>query len=200
MVEIKAVIFDYNGVVTALGKFDSLIVEYAKLCGVSQEVLEKVVREGWQLARVGAIDSMEFWRRIAEVVGYSTERLRMEWLARFPIRQEVLLIVGILRTKGYKTALLTNEIKDWMEEVIPAYSMQYCFDAIVTSYDVGVAKPDRQMFDAVMDRLGVHAKDCVFIDDQTKNTLAAEKLGFKVILFSTVEQMKEDLNNFGVKI
>jgi putative hydrolase of the HAD superfamily len=200
MVEIKTVIFDYNGVVTVLGKFDSLIVEYAVRCRVAEEDLEKVVRDKWALARVGKINSMEFWRAIAEVLGYETQQLRQEWLKRFPVRLDVLALVHALQGKGYKTALLTNEIKDWMDEVIPAYSMQNCFDAIVTSYEVGAAKPDRRMYDAVLLQLGMNANQCVYIDDQTKNIVPAEELGFQTILFESVEQMKKELRDFGVRI
>ncbi len=199
-VMIRAIIFDYNGVVTTLGRFDALIREYAKRCGVSEDYLEKVVRDTWSLARIGVIDSMEFWGAVATVLGYQMQQLRQEWLERFPVRSEILLLAKTLQGRGYKTALLTNEIKDWMEEVILAYSMQNCFDVIVTSYEVGAAKPDLRMYNAVLHQLHAHATQCVYVDDQTKNIVAAEKLGFKTILFSSTEQMEKELRDFGVQI
>lgn len=195
---IRAIIFDYNGVVTALGKHDPLIKEYAARCSVPQAVLDKVVREKWALARVGTIDSMEFWGAIAEVLGYETKLLRREWIDNFPVREGVLKLADELLKRGYKTALLTNEIKDWMDEVIPQHFLGRYFESIVTSYEVGVAKPDERMFDAVLEKLELTASSCIYIDDQAKNIIPAAGFGFKTILFDSEEQLRRELKGYGV--
>jgi len=195
---IKALIFDYNGVLTARGTFQGLVIEYCQKKGKNPQELENIVTERWNLARVGKIDSQLFWQNIASYLGYDQKQLRQEWITRFPLRQELLGKIKQYRTQ-YKTALLTNEVKDWMEESISKNKLHDYFDAIITSYEAGVAKPDPKIFLLTLDKLGVKAEECVFIDDQAKNVDAAQKLGFNVIQFVFMEEMEQSLGDLGIK-
>ncbi len=182
---IKALIFDYNGVLTTRGNFQELISQYGK----KAPELERLVVERWDLARVGKSD---FWPKIASYLKLPEDQVRQEWIAQFPLRSELLEKITQYKAK-YKTALLTNEIKDWLEESISKNELHDYFDTIVTSYETGFAKPDPRIFLLTLNRLGVKAEECVFIDDQAKNTTAAADLGFKVIQFISVEQMEEEM-------
>jgi len=194
---IKALIFDYNGVLTTRGTFHELILEYSQKKGKNPQELEKIVTERWNLARLGKIDSQLFWQDIASYLGYDQKQLRQEWIDHFPIREGILERIAQYKTK-YKTALLTNEIKDWMEESIPKNRLHDYFDAIITSYEAGIAKPDPRIFLLALQKLAVKTEECVFIDDQEKNVTAAEKLGFKVIRFVSMEEIEKEMKRLGV--
>ena len=197
---IKAVVFDYNGVCTTEGTFEKIVQEYAYKQGKDQHKLSDLVKEYWDLAKVGKIESMKFWQSVSLFLEYNPLQLRREWIDAFGFRHELMPKIKALRENGYKTGLLTNGIKDWMEEAITQYNLNIYFDAIVTSYNVGIAKPDPKAFYALTQELNVNPHECIYVDDQTKNITAAEKIGFKVVLFESMNQLEEKLKRYGIKI
>ncbi len=80
-----------------------------------------------------------------------------------------------LRRDGYRTAILTNNVKEWSQwrEVIPIDD----FDVVVDSCEVGLRKPDPAIWDLTLDRLGLAADETVFLDDHPDNVRAASDMG-----------------------
>jgi len=87
-----------------------------------------------------------------------------------------------LRAAGYRTALLTNNIKEFSggwRAMIPADDM---FDVIVDSSAVGMRKPDPRIYRMALQRLGVEPEESVFLDDAAGNVEAARAVGIHAIL------------------
>ncbi len=87
-----------------------------------------------------------------------------------------------LKKAGYRTALITNNIKEFSDgwrAMIPVDDM---FEVIVDSSAVGMRKPDPRIYQLALDQLGVAAERSVFLDDAKGNIVAAEALGMKGIL------------------
>ncbi len=87
-----------------------------------------------------------------------------------------------LRRAGYRTALITNNIKEFSEgwrAMIPVDDM---FEVIVDSSAVGMRKPDPRIFHLALDQLGVAPERSVFLDDASGNITAARALGMHAIL------------------
>ena len=196
---IKAVIFDYNGVLTCQGTFAPLIEEYSMKSGRNSKELVKLVRQYWDLAKLDKLPSLQFWEKVAEFLNLNPQQLRRNWIDSFGFRKEILPFIKHLQ-KNYKTALLTNEIQDWTEEAIEKYSLGLYFTCIVPSYQAKAAKPDPAIFYHLLEKLSLTAEECIFIDDQEKNTAAAKKLGFKTILFSSIGQLKSQLEKEGITV
>ncbi|MGM5471028.1 HAD family hydrolase [Flavobacteriaceae bacterium LMO-SS05] len=83
--------------------------------------------------------------------------------------------------KKYKLILLsnTNELHiNWIKEHIPFYEdFKACFDAFYLSHEIGLRKPDKAIFDFVLNENQLKAKDCLFIDDSKEHTQSAAQLG-----------------------
>jgi putative hydrolase of the HAD superfamily len=62
------------------------------------------------------------------------------------------------------------------------------FELIVDSGFVGVRKPDREIYQIVLDRLGVPARECLFVDDIDVNCDAARALGMTAVHFRDSDQ------------
>lgn len=196
---IKALIFDYNGVLTNHGDFESFLAEKAKNTSRDAREIQQIVRQYWDLAKVGAIDSELIWVHVAGYFHCEAQELRREWLSWFKLRQDLLLLITKLKNK-YKTALLTNITRDWFEQVRKEQNLEAYFEVIVSSYEAKAAKPDPEIFEYTLQKLGLKADECIFIDDQEKNTSAAFKIGFKVILFESVKKLKVQLMEYGVMV
>lgn len=196
---IKAIIFDYNGVLTKEGHFEPFLRMYAQKRGKDEAPLQKLVREEWDAAREGQKDGLEVWRKAAAYLGVPFGQFKQEWEDHFPIRQEMLTLVGSLR-REYKTALMTNMIQCWWEDINRECSLQDYFDYVFTSYKIGAAKPDTRIFESALERLGFKAGECLFIDNQIKSTSATLRLGFDAICFESVEQLQLELLKRGISV
>ena len=196
---IRAIIFDYNGVLTSEGHFDPFLSRYARKQGKDEVCLQTMVREEWDVARVGQNDGTKVWNKPAAYLEVPPDQFRKEWEDQFLIRPEMLMLASALR-QHYKTAVMTNMIQSWWEDVLREHPLQDYFDQIFTSYEVGAAKPDIRIFEYALERLNLNARECLFIDDQMKSTSAAQRLRFKVILFESPEQLHQELKKYGLSL
>jgi epoxide hydrolase-like predicted phosphatase len=96
-----------------------------------------------------------------------------------------------VRGRGIRTALLTNNIREWesgWRAKLP--EIDQLFEVVVDSSAVGMRKPEREIYELTLKRLGggVDAKACVFVDDTDVNCEAARELGMRAVLFESAEQ------------
>lgn len=197
--EIKAIIFDYGGVLSRETRLNYFGEIYASKHGKSAEDFKKLMRENWHLARINKISSQDFWRKLASFLEVHPPDLRRDLMKFFGFNKELFEFVKKLKRKGYKIGLLSNQIEDWLEEVIENHGLNQIFDAIVTSYKSKVAKPDILLFKEITEKLNLNAAQCIYIDDMEKNIPPAKKLGMKTILFKNNKQLITDLKKLGIK-
>lgn len=95
----------------------------------------------------------------------------------------------------YKIYALTN----WSAETFPValnrYDFLNWFDGIVVSGTEKMRKPNPAFYQLLLDRYHAKAEEALFIDDNLRNVLAAEKLGITSIHFSSAGQLKAELEN-----
>jgi 2-haloacid dehalogenase len=93
----------------------------------------------------------------------------------------------------YKIYALTN----WSAETFPIaferYDFLKWFDGIVVSGAEKMRKPTPEFYHILLDRYQVKPEEALFIDDNYRNILAAEKLGIQCIHFTSAEQLNEEL-------
>jgi putative hydrolase of the HAD superfamily len=100
--------------------------------------------------------------------------------------------VRALRAEGVPVSALTNTLSTEAQlQARPEFAG--LFDHVVSSHDVGVAKPDPAIFRSALDRLGVAATDAVFVDDLIGHVEAARALGFTGVHFQTTDQALAEL-------
>lgn len=83
-------------------------------------------------------------------------------------------VVDEVRGQGVRTGLLSNS---WGLSPYPVDRLERSFDTIVLSGEVGLRKPDPRIFSLALDRIGLPAESCVFVDDLADNVAAAIELG-----------------------
>jgi len=96
--------------------------------------------------------------------------------------------------KSYKTALLSNAFLDLRRMVTEVWKIGDAFDELVISAEVGVMKPDPQIYQIALEKLGVAAQQAVFIDDFERNVDAAKAVNMHAIRFRNAVQARADLN------
>lgn len=99
-----------------------------------------------------------------------------------------------LKDRGYRIWGLTN----WSEETIQIAYRKYdffqLFDGIVVSGEEKLIKPDRRIYEVLLDRYKLNAEESVFIDDNHINMKTAQELGFRAVLFDNIENVRRQLS------
>jgi 2-haloacid dehalogenase len=96
-----------------------------------------------------------------------------------------------LKNAGYKVYGLSN----WSHETFPMVKDKYeafsMMDGIVMSGEELIAKPDLRIYKILLERYGLKAEECIFIDDRKENIIAGEQVGIRGIIFEDCEQVKQ---------
>jgi len=106
------------------------------------------------------------------------ERMKRALLS---IDNKVLEVLGRIREKGIKIGLISNadiiDIKYWNDSPLPAF-----FDSVIFSCDVGILKPETEIYQLAMKSLNVKPEESIFIGDGGSNELfGARRAGMKTI-------------------
>ena len=107
-------------------------------------------------------------------------------------------IMKELKQAGYPLYGLSN----WSAEKFPYARAKYDFfdllDDMVISGEVGQVKPDPEIFELMLAKIGRPADECLFIDDALPNISQAQKMGFAVIHFQSPEQLRAALRELEI--
>lgn len=197
----KAIIFDYDGVMTASAERVQQYAAAAETLGLTTDELYQRLWESeyWQQVKRGHISDSDFWRGMLPAFGLEADDWPTGPLAF--LVQETLdpMMVGLVqRLRGrYQLALLSN--------ATPAYETRWrnfglydLFEVIINSAAVGLAKPDPEIYHLCLERLGRQPGECLFIDDKPRNTVAAEALGIPSLVFTTPTDLEAELVRMGI--
>ncbi len=94
-----------------------------------------------------------------------------------------------LRSRGHRMALLTNNVREWEPLWRSLLPVDEIFELIVDSAFVGMRKPEPEIYQLTLERLGYPPPaECLFIDDVEVNVEAARELGLATVHFRDNEQ------------
>lgn len=109
--------------------------------------------------------------------------------------------IGALRREGYKVFMLSNTSDVIFSEVRrreftgKGLAVEDYFDKLYLSYEMGMMKPHREIFDALVADSGIVPGESLFIDDGEKNIAAARECGFVCYHAAAGEDYRMALNN-----
>lgn len=184
---IKAVIFDCFGVLVGRG-FD----ETYRLAGGDPVKDREFIADVLGEANLGHISQDEFHERMTSQLGISLEEYEAAVAKAEQPNEELIEYINGLHEK-YGTAVLSNVNKGVLERKIDSDILASHFDALILSGELGVAKPDPQIYELAAGKLGVEPSECVFTDDHQHYCEGAEAVGMKSILYKDFGQFKADL-------
>ena len=107
-------------------------------------------------------------------------------------------VLAELRAMDVRLVALSN----WSAETFPVARARFdflsWFEGIVISGEVGVNKPDRRIFEQLIQQFEIEPATAVFIDDSLANIEAASGLGFRAIRFTDASGLRRELVRLGV--
>ncbi len=190
---IRAVIFDFGGVLSAHDDLGEIGRFLAKKYKVDPKIVDEITLRGWLKARVDPRYDHLFWDELATTLRVSSRTLQREYL-QFPQRvPKVIDYVRQLKRRGYTVAMLSNQIETWHQLLMKRWRLTSLFDITVTSYSAGVAKPDLAIYKTTLKALKLPANACIYIDDREANLRPAESLGMKTVLATKSTKLLREL-------
>lgn len=185
--QIRAVIFDLYGVLGLNGW-----QAFKRLHFTDNPESWEHLRALGQRVDAGKASEEELVAAVAKATGESAQTIRYQFEHTVP-NEELLRYIATTLKPGYKIGLLSNASRDIFGDVFSAEQFAL-FDAAVSSFHVGMTKPDPRMFMLMCERLSVVPEECIFVDDQTRHLDAARKLGFYTILYQSASQVERAIS------
>jgi FMN phosphatase YigB (HAD superfamily) len=193
---INAILFDFGDVFINLDK--QATIDGLQKLGLSawNDDLEQLNLK----YEVGAISEEDFLLGFQKnIPNASIDEISKAWnaiLLDFPLyRLEFLQMLS----KKYRLFLLSNtdaiHIETFEQKTGPSFYGDFyqCFEKVYFSFEIGMRKPNPEVYNFVLDQNGLQAKHTLFIDDKKENTDAALALGFQVWNLQVGEEDVVDL-------
>jgi putative hydrolase of the HAD superfamily len=203
---IRALISDFGGVLTT--PLAAGFLAYQEEAPISLEDLGRGMQTAAEVygehplhsLERGEITEQEFARRLAEQLddGFDLARLRELYFELIDPNEAMISFIGDQRTRGLRTALLTNNVREWeplWRAKLP--ELDEIFEIVVDSAFVGMRKPESGIYELTVERLGdgLRAEQCLFVDDIELNCQAARELGMTAVWFQSSDQAIAELRS-----
>ncbi len=197
-----AVVFDFGGVLVDWDPFYLYANYFDGSRTAMQAFLEEIGFMDWNRQQDGG---RSFAQGVAELCARFPHYCRLiqaydqEWAASIsgPI-EPVVAILKELDRQGIDLYALSNWSAEKYELIRPQYDFFQVFQETVISGQVRMLKPDREIFQHLLTKIGRPASECILIDDTAENISAADRLGFHTIQYRQPEQLRSELVGFGL--
>lgn len=157
--------------------------------------------EVWNDAKTGRLVYDEMWENLLQPYGFTSPLQRNNFLADLYADEGMLPgMRSLVQTLhgSYSLGILSNW-DDRLEEILEdKLDIAHYFDAILNSHRIGVAKPYPDAFQMALERLQVDPHQVLFIDDLSRNTDAAARMGFHTHIYRDLPTLVKDLQERGI--
>ncbi len=116
-----------------------------------------------------------------------------------PMKDSIRLLLA-LKEKGYKVFVLSNYHEKAFERIKEENEFFNCIDGGIISYEVKYIKPQREIYESLINKYNLIPEETIFIDDVVENLQGAEKLGIKALHFIDANDAIEKLKELSVQI
>ena len=197
---IRAIVSDFGGVLTT--PLSDGFVRIQDDVGVPRDAFARAMQAATAEAGVNPLYRLEtgeipeqaflatLERQLAELLGreVTLHGFGERYLAALDPNDELFAHYRRLHADGVRFAMLTNNVREWEPHWRSKLPIDEIFETVVDSAFVGVRKPEPGIYAIVLERLGLEAAECAFVDDVAVNVEAAAALGFAGVHFEGTEQ------------
>jgi putative hydrolase of the HAD superfamily len=206
---IELIVFDMGHVFVDF-EWDVVCQAFRERSGLSSEAFKEVLRQittwGYETGHLNTVDLLKRFNEV--LAGHHQGRdgapglLREDefhelWNLTFRENDIMAEILSSLKER-FPLYLLSNTNESHWNYLTCKYNVGRHFQELILSHEVQMAKPDPRIYELVLEKAGVAAQRCVFIDDLAVNVQAASGLGIQTIQFQGPEHLIAALAELGV--
>lgn len=199
---IKNVVFDIGNVVVRWAPLEIVRLTFGNIDYPEEKVKSIFQSDTWLDLNKGIISESEAKMQYQQLLGFS--ELDCERLFYY-VKQTQILIYGsvelISRVKaaGYRVFALTDNVHEIVSYLKETYTFWNLFEGAAVSADLGLLKPQPEIYQSLLTQNALKASETVFIDDMPYNVKGAETVGMSAIQFENAVQCEADLKSLGLK-
>ena len=199
--EIRALILDYGGVISLPQKAEN-VANICRTLNLEQDEFMRVYLNQRGAFDIGRIRAEAFWHNVLREFGLESSNELIPYLIQEDIlswtelNDAVIQFISEIREKIFKLAVISNMPIDVLESMRNNFQWFESFDVLVFSCDVGVNKPDIEIYEYGLRELEIPPGDCLFVDDSIDNVRAAMDVGMHAIHFRTFSDFYRDFIGF----
>lgn len=181
---IKAVLFDFDGVLTIDKTGSTTITNYiANTCGIPLENVKSSYYKFNRQLLLGETTHQEIWQDFCKSLEQEIEYSVLLDSFRFTrLDDKMLALLQKLKEK-YLIGMVTDNKYDRIRTILDYNGLNPYFDVVAVSACVHSGKDSYDIFEYVINTLNVSACECVFIDNTEKNLVVPKQMGMSTILF-----------------
>jgi putative hydrolase of the HAD superfamily len=199
---IKAVIFDYGGVICYTPSRET---EEAleKITGLPLDALRELHRKYRCEYDRGAYDTKEYYRFILSAAGVSLDDETLGKAAETEmngwkrLNVDTLTLMRDIKAAGFIMGILSNMPRDflaWVRDNVPVF---YEADPALFSCEYGLIKPEAAIYEKLKERCGCEFREIVFFDDIPDNITKARELGIEGFVWEGPGAARKKLRELG---
>jgi putative hydrolase of the HAD superfamily len=197
---IEVVISDFGGVLTT--PLIESFMAFQDQTGITTETLGRAMAAAteangtnplFEMER-GEITEVAFLEQLTDalepLLGHRPEMHRFKeiYFEALDPNPPMIELLEELRDRGYRMALLTNNVREWEPLWRPMLPVDEIFETVVDSGFVGCRKPESKIFSLTLERVGAPAEACLLVDDVEVNCEGARRAGMQAVHFRDNEQ------------
>lgn len=184
--ELELVLFDFAGVLVEDGFRD--LGEYEEGFGIAKNALQISKNKYWLDLRVGEITENEFWIKTLSDAGIQPADNFIKMVREGVLNSHIpyksaFELARLFKSTGMKVGIMSNTCEKWLTYWDNKYGLSKLFSPIITSYELGYAKPDGRYFSEARKKYGIEPSRTLVLDDQEDNAEAAKSAGYQAALF-----------------
>ena len=191
---IKTIIFDLGGVLFTNGT-KQFISDISKQYNLDPEMVKDIMDgEIGSKYREAKITRDEFWKQVLQKLNINEDIdiLEEQWISGYKLIKGTKDIILKLR-KNYKVYYLSDNVKKRVDRINKKYNFLEWFEDGIFSHEVGVRKPNPEIYKYALTKAHAQPEEAVFIDDKQSALKPAKEIGITTILFENPEQLRQDL-------
>ncbi|WP_440878865.1 HAD family hydrolase [Vibrio natriegens] len=199
---IKNVVFDIGNVVVRWAPLEIVRLTFGNIDSAEEKVKSIFQSDTWLDLNKGIISESEAKLQYQQLLGFS--ELDCERLFYY-VKQTQILIYGsvelIRRVKaaGYRVFALTDNVHEIVSYLKETYAFWNLFEGAAVSAELGLLKPQSEIYQSLLTQYELQASETVFIDDMPYNVAGAKTVGMAAIQFENARQCEADLKSLGLK-
>jgi len=198
---IKNVVFDVGNVLVRWAPLEIARLTFGEIDDLEQRARAVFQSETWLALNKGHLSEQQAKQQYQDTIGLS--ELECDKLFYY-VKQTQLLIYGSvdllkrIKGAGYHVYALTDNVHEIVSHLKETYDFWPLFEGATVSAELGLLKPQPEIYQSLLTTNQLKAEETVFLDDMPYNVEGAEKEGMAAIQFKDAHQCEQELKAMGL--
>jgi putative hydrolase of the HAD superfamily len=144
----------------------------------SGSIDKEVIQSAYMEASLGKISPDEFWNQVDVA-----SELEDEFLSRHSLNPGITELLSRAKGNSISVWCLSNDVGRWSDKLRKNFGIEKFLNGSIISGDVGVRKPDKEIYEILIHSSGYKVEDILFVDDREKNVIASRDVGIETVVF-----------------